>query len=210
MKQRRAFVLPMILVFLFVGGALIAVTFDITNNSHEQSMQMITTGTLYNAAQSGLEWGKSQLLEHKEHLDRGTPRTFIAGVSDLSALHATYTPLGGTSTRVDEVLSGTAVKSLSINGITVRVRILDCNYTVSGTPSVSDELPPLRPSANDTGGTAGGSSPGFLNGTTAIMDPYRVTSSGSWGYPRHFYVIRSTATHEERTKTIETMVVING
>lgn len=213
MKQRRAFVLPLVLIFLLVGGALIAASLDIATNSQNQAMQMVTTGTLYNAAQSGLEWGKSQLLKHKENLDQSSSPGYTVGVSSLSDLYATYTPSGGSSKRVDEVLSGSSPKSLPINGIPVSIIILDCNYSVFGTPSATDDLPPLMPSTTTgSGGTGSTGATGFTDGTTVIMDPTRVVTSGGGGYTQHYYVIRSTATDDDsgRKKSIEALVVING
>lgn len=209
LKRRRAFILPLVLIFLLVGGALIAVSFDIADNSHQQAMQIVTSQELYNAAQSGIEWGKSQLLKHRDSLDQTTPKEYRANGHDISDLNATYTS-GMFSYRVWDEKQNGKEEILSVSGVKVQVSILDCNYTVTGTPSQADALPPLMPPSTGSSGTGSGNNSGFINGTTAIMDPYRVTSSGNGGYARHYYVIRSRATHNDRTKTIETMVVING
>lgn len=213
MKRRPAFVLPLVLVFLLIAGTLISVSLDMATKSRNQAMRMVTTQELYNAAQSGLEWGKTKLLEHSDELDSQPAKDYMVGNSNLSSLYATYTPTGNSSTRVDGMSSSDAPWSMTLNGIAVEIEILDCNYTVNGgTPSGNDGLPPLMPSSTGSG-SSGGGNPSFTNGTTVIMDPNRAITSGSGDFQKHYFLIRSTAKetdNPERTKTLETMVVING
>ncbi len=210
-RRRRGFVLPLVLIFLLVGGALISVTLDLATQSQNSAMNMTTTQELYNAAQSGLEWGKAKLLEHREDLDWDTPKN--CDVSDLSTLYATYddftTPHPNVwgSTDTDALNSKFANEKIKVN-----VEILDCNYTVtSGTPSAADNLPPVMPPQPGEGGGGKGGRESYTDGTTVIMDSYRDTSGSSGGSPSHFYVVRATATNQEkpsRHKTLETMVKV--
>lgn len=216
---RRGFVLPLVLIFLLVGGALISVSLDLATNSQNQTMNMVTSQELYNAAQSGIEWAKAQLLEHREDLDWTVTEDYSPVSNNLSTLYATYDDDGNAGTPNPRVWDDTVSEDLNARyldaHIQVSVEILNCHYSVAygTTPSAADKLPPLIPPSSP------GSSPGqtpsmnFTNGTTVIMDPYRVTSSGGGGSTGHSFVIRATArdlTTPNRSKTLETMVVIQG
>lgn len=213
MRQRRAFVLPLVLIFLLVGGALISVTLDLATQSQNSSMNMATTQELYNAAQSGIEWAKVELLEHREDLDWTPSEEYSPVTKDISVLYATYDDEDPTTATNPLVWDNAAALDLNeryeSSNIHVSVEILNCNYSVvdGTTPSAADKLPPvLSPTSTGSGG-----SHNFTNGTTVIMDPYRVTSSGGGGSTGHYFVIRATATdtgNSNRTKTLETMVEV--
>lgn len=219
MKRRSGMVLILVLIVMLVGGALVYVATDMAGNAHNSAMNMITEDRLYNAAQSGLEWGKAILWIYRDHLEEDQ----ISGVNSLEDLYS----------RKDDGSEGT-VGSISnyalanqtkypdgaINlppkpvffqpAIQVDVEILDCNYDLA-LGVKPDGFPPMIPfGAYDTSGEGGSVS---LVGFSNVMDPNRNISFGSGGRTgTHAFVIRSTSRAQDgtgRTKSVETMVVIN-
>ena len=198
--SKKGFALVSVLVILLVLTFMSAIIMDLTLNSHNTTMNVIEDKKLYNAAQSGVEYGIALLVAHRDDLDDEV-KTGISGITfspanaaHLNAVRATIND--GTildNTQPDTALFGT--------GITVRVDILDCNYEPSS--NYDPFLPPVR-LATTGGGGAASSLPG---GTSAIIDPSHALVFG--GGPQTLaFVVRSRATMSGKTKTIETMIEI--
>ena len=73
-EKRRAIALPLVLVIVLVGGALVAAAFYITENYYSSSKQTVTSARLYNAAVSGIEEGKGWIYKNMKlgHIPRWT------------------------------------------------------------------------------------------------------------------------------------------
>jgi len=200
--SKKGFALVSVLVILLVLTFMSAIIMDLTLNSHNTTMNVIEDKKLYNAAQSGVEYGIALLVAHRDDLDDEV-KTGISGITfspanaaHLNAVRATIND--GTildNTQPDTALFGT--------GITVRVDILDCNYEPSS--NYDPFLPPVRLATIEGGG---GSAPsGIPSGTSVIIDPSHVLGLGG-GAQELAFVIRSRAIMNGKPKTIETMVTI--
>jgi hypothetical protein len=206
-KDRKGgFAVISVLVILLILTFLSAIIMDLALNAHSTTMEMIENKKLYNAAQSGAEWGVAMLVANRDDLDDDV-KDGISGIvfnpdpdipSDLNPIRATVN--GGTyldSTQPASSMFGT--------GITVRVDILDCNYDPP--TNYHSLLPPVK--LPDTGG--GGGTPGGLSqiGSSGYLDPNRNISFGSGGGTMRYFVVRSKAQISGgREVAVETMVVV--
>lgn len=203
-KGKRGFALVSVLVIVLVLTFLSAIIMDLTLNAHNTTMETIQDKKLYNAAQSGVEWGLGMLLANRDDLDDDV-KTGISGITfsptnsaHLDAIRATIN--SGTildNTQPDPSMFGT--------GITVRVDILDCNYEPSS--NFDPLLPPVRLATTGTGGE-GGTISSLPGGTSAIIDPSHALGFGGGGVETLAFVVRSRATMSGSVKTIETMIEI--
>jgi hypothetical protein len=204
-KDRRGgFAVISVLVILLILTFLSAIIMDLALNAHSTTMEMIENKKLYNAAQSGAEWGVAMLVANRDDLDDDV-KDGISGISfsptnpvHINAIRATVN--GGTyldSTQPASSMFGT--------GITVEVDILDCNYEPP--TNYHSLLPPVK--LPDTGG--GGGTPGGLSqiGSSGYLDPNRNISFGSGGGTMRYFVVRSKAqVSGGREVAVETMVVV--
>lgn len=187
--------LILVLLVMLIGGAFVYVAFTMAENAHNSSMNMVTQDRLYNAAQSGLEFGKARLLEYykADDLERGSM---------------------GTPSELDDIRakdgSGTVIDTTDVpepdSRIGITVSILSCNYTPPTT--YIDRLPPVW---NGGEGSGVGSSSLSGVGSSGFIDPNRnLLGNGADGSAA--FVIRSTATFAEdnRSTEVETMVVISN
>lgn len=200
---RKAMALPMTLVILLFGSVLVATAFYVVQNMYSTSKQTVTEAQLYNAAESGMEKGKTVLWQNKDALN-STPLQFNTG-DPVSSLYP------------DPPIDLPIVLNID-PGIKVTVDVLDCNYELSGvafdelSEADRENLPPQIPFGLAPGGS--GPESGGLVGYSNVIDPNRnIPMGGPPGGLPHAFVIRSTArvnegTDEERRFPIEIMVVI--
>jgi len=189
--------LPLVILLVLVGFVFVGVGAYVVKNLFWSSQGVVIESKLYNAAQSGIEWGMRVL---KEANDNNTlkvdSRSLTNNLLDIAALSTSNDPLA-----YEQTVSG-----LADNNITVKVSILNCDYTFS--PPLSSALQSLvPPQAMGSAGTGGGGSTSG-EGTSAIIDPNKSPSFGGGGVTEHSFVIRSRAEAWNRSKEIETMVVI--
>jgi hypothetical protein len=197
--------LPLTLVILLFGSALVATAFYVVQNMYSTSGHSVTRTELYNAAQSGIEKGRALLAENLEDLDVSS-KEYETVEDPLDLVRVTKTSDGEF---LDKDLSD-GVSIPDMPNVTLTVHILDCNYNYDDMSSNLDEdeialLPPSWP-----GGTGEGTGETEdLEGTSAIIDPTRYFNFGGGAGERR-YVIRSRALEEKSQKkaTIEVMVVV--
>ncbi len=200
----RGFALVSVLVIMLILTFLSAIIMDLTLNSHSTTMEMIQDKKLYNAAQSGIEYGVSLLRGNIVGLASGTidlTGSVSSEANVLSQLRPAITNGSGQSLPWTVTTFAPAVPAVVVD-------VLDCDYSTGGTDYYSF-LPPVQ-AAGSAGGGGGGSSGGLSQiGTSGYLDPNRnITFSGGGGALRYF-VVRSRATAPDgRTVSIETMVVI--
>ena len=205
-KDRKGgFAVISVLVILLILTFLSAIIMDLALNAHSTTMEMIENKKLYNAAQSGAEWGIAMLVANRDDLDDDV-KDGISGISfsptnpvHINAIRATVN--GGTyldSTQPASSMFGT--------GITVEVDILDCNYEPP--TNYHSLLPPVKLPASSGGEGGGGGPSGIPPGTSAIIDPSRVLGLGGGGTQTLAFVVRSTASMAGKSTTVETMVEI--
>jgi len=202
-KGKRGFALISVLVIMLILTFLSAIIMDLTLNSHSTSMEMIQDQKLYNAAQSGIEYGVGLLWSNIAGLASATIDITGSVSSEsnvLSQLRPAITNGSGESLPWTITSFAPAVQ-------TVLVDLLDCDYSTGGT-DYYDFLPPVR-AAGSSGGGGGGSGGGLSQiGSSGYLDPNRNISFGGGGTLRYF-VVRSRATASDgRSFSIETMVVI--
>ncbi|GAB6280801.1 MAG: hypothetical protein STSR0007_09050 [Thermovirga sp.] len=199
---KRGFALVSVLVILLILTFMSAIIMDLTLNAHSTSMEMIQDKKLYNAAQSGIEYGVSLLRGNIVGLASGTidiTGTVSSEANVLSQLRPDITNGSGESPPWTITSFAPAVP-------VVVVDVLDCDYNTGGTDYYSF-LPPVRA----TGSIDGGSSGEGLSqiGSSGYLDPNRnITFSGGGGALRYFVVRSRAAASGGRSVSIETMVEI--
>ena len=191
MRKRKGFALAMVLIVMVFIIGISAVIMDMTTNYVGSSQSTIDHQKLYNAAQSGIEWGRVKLWENSNDL-YVEEQTFDGNLSSISAQHEDGS-LIGTSMPIPE-----GVDSIQVN-------IYNCDYDPgSYDPSLYD-LPPVY---NDYVSPGASAEDTFSPvGTSGYIDPNRNILGGD-GVSDHVFVIRSKATKESKEIEIELMVVV--
>ncbi|MGC9490672.1 MAG: hypothetical protein ACP5CD_05550 [Thermovirgaceae bacterium] len=193
--KRKAMALPLTLVILLFGSVLVATAFYIVQNMYSTSRHSVTHTELYNAAQSGIEQGKSLIAKEYTNLDVNE-KIYDGSLDSVRA------KLSGSD--LDQSLQDVSLTDPP--GVVLNVDILDCNYTLPTgmsfatlTDDQRNELPPQWEGGSGSGGTFD-----FFEGTSMIMDPGRLIPVGGGGQRR--YVIRSKASDGNQSVTIEVVV----
>jgi len=202
---RKGMALPLTLVILLFGSALVATAFYVVQNMYSTSGHSVTRAELYNVAQSGIEKGRALLAENLEDLDVSL-KEYETVEDPLDLVRVTKNSNG-------EFLDKDLNDGVSIPdtpNVTLTVHILDCNYNYDDMSSNLDEdeialLPPSWPGGHGEGTSE---SESITPGTSVIIDPSRLFGFGGEAETR--YVIRSTADEDdgEQSATIEVMVVV--
>lgn len=192
MAKRHGMALPLVLLLVLVGSVLVGVAIYVVQNLFATSNSVALQNRLYNAAQSGAQWGMGLVRENADQLE--TEILLFDGDANLDSIRA--------RTKAGTVLDTMNPPEVDPN-ISVTVDILDCNYDLNGHTRIAT-LPPIVP---ESGGTGSGVS-GIPEGTSAIIDPSRVIPMSGGGGP-HRFVIRATASKGSRSFQIEAMVVIS-
>jgi hypothetical protein len=200
LSYRKGMALPLTLVILLFGSALVATAFYVVQNMYSTSGHSVTRTELYNAAQSGIEKGRALFAENFESLDvveKGYDGT-------LDSIRVTQS-----GTNLDSTLQNVNVPDLQ--DVSLTVDILDCNYYLDGvtyTSLGSEQIASLPPSWPGGHGEGTSESEEIPEGTSVIIDPSRFLNFGGEGERR--YVLRSRAAEDdgEQSATIEVMVVV--
>lgn len=197
MRRRSGMTLVLVLLVMLIGGFFVYVAFDMAGNAHNSSMNMVTEDRLYNAAQSGLEWGKAILVDHYEDDDLNKSKMVLPS-----------TDPGWEDLRVQDD-SGNVIDTQGVpepdSGINIEVSILSCNYDPP-----TDYIDGLPPVWNGGEGSGVGSSSLSGVGSSGFIDPNRnLLGNGADGSVA--FVVRSRATFadDNRSMEVETMVVMN-
>lgn len=195
MRKRKGFALAMVLIVMIFIIGISAVIMDMTTNYVGSSQSTIDHQKLYNAAQSGIEWGKAILFQNADDLFsdqlifNNTLESILSRVED--------------GTTDGDIIDTTSPPSSDPN-ISLSVVILDCNYDPNG--FTSEILPPVVLTTPVDDGSSGETGQvGFSN----ILDPNRNIAMGSVNdFIYHSYVIRSVAQIGPKSTEIENMVVV--
>ncbi len=193
MAKRNGMALPLVLLLVLVGSVLVGVAIYVVQNLFSTSNSVALQNRLYNAAQSGVQWGMGLVRENADQLE--TDIQMFDGNANLDSIRA--------RTKAGAILGDGMDPPVVDSSISVTVDILDCNYDLNGQSRIAT-LPPIVP---ESGGTGSGVS-GIPEGTSAIIDPSRVIPMSGGGGP-HRFVIRATASKGSRSFQIEAMVVIS-
>lgn len=189
-RRREAFVLPLVLVIILALSALAAVMMEIATDRFSIYSMASERDRLYNAAQTGIEWGKAKLWESRAFID-GEQKVYKGSLRDLAV----------TKTSGEEIAFSREVQTQS-SGVTVEVTILDCNYELDELASYAEDLPPIFPASADV-------FTGALEVNSAIISPNRLAYLGGFAEGTHVFLIRSKATGENGKKLqAESVVVI--
>jgi len=202
---RKGMALPLTLVILLFGSALVATAFYVVQNMYSTSGHSVTRAELYNTAQSGIERGRALLAENLEDLDVSL-KEYESGKDPLDLVRVTKNS-GGEF--LDKDLND-GVSIPNTPNVTLTVHILDCNfnYDEMSTNLDEDEIALFPPSWPRGHGEGTSESEGITPGTSVIIDPSRLFGFGGEAETR--YVIRSTAekNNGDQSATIEVMVVV--
>ena len=189
-RRREAFVLPLVLVIILALSTLAAVMMEIATDRFSIYSMASERDRLYNAAQTGIEWGKAKLWESRAFID-GEQKAYKGSLRDLAV----------TKTSGEEIAFSREVQTQS-SGVTVEVTILDCNYELDESASYAEDLPPIFPASADV-------FTGALEVNSAIISPNRLAYLGGFAEGTHVFLIRSKATGENGKKLqAESVVVI--
>lgn len=202
-KQRRGMALPLVILLVIVGFVFVGVGAYVVQNLFWSSQGVVIESKLYNAAQSGIEWGMAQIWENKDNIEADI-------ISSADSLDGT----NGIWVRKDNLGAGVATsENMKIgygillpetgSGITLSVKLYDCNYSLAPNVTIAN-LPPRVLAGTGSGGTG---TPAIPPGTSVIIDPSHFLPLGG-GVTSHSFVIRSRATGFGRSTELESMVVI--
>jgi hypothetical protein len=184
--RRKAFVLPLVLVIMLILFALAPAVIEVAANHFLIYSLASKREQLYNAAQSGIEWGKAELWRNRTSLN-DEQKIYRGNLKDLAAVKA-----HGEEIAFDKEI----LPQLQGKNIKVYVTILDCNYELDELASYSEDLPPAFPSSADI-------SLGVPEGSSAIISPNRIWDE------RKVLLVRSEAVSEKGKKfALESIVVI--
>lgn len=213
--RKKGIALPLVLVTLLVGGALVGAGFFVVTNFFYSSKGMVDSARLYSAAMDGLERGKLWIRlkgSQEGRLPRwDAPNTL--GILEPGEINTSETPKEkGYQRLLAMPVSGDAVSyenpqvHYSSSRIEIKVRIYDMDYTPGGGLD-SKHLPGFPPKlrVSETGinsenqaSTYAGSNRG--EGTAG---------TGAGGMPQYgFYLIRSTAEFDGKSTTVEQAVIV--
>ena len=87
--------LPLVILLVIVGFVFVGVGAYVVRNMFWSSQGVVIESKLYNAAQNGIEWGMSQIWEHKDQLESDRI-TSADELGDIQVKIDDYTP--GTAT----------------------------------------------------------------------------------------------------------------
>lgn len=200
MAKRSGMALPLVLLLVLVGSVLVGVGLYVVQNLFSTSNSVALENRLYNAAQSGVQWGMGLVSGNADQLE--TDIQLFDGNANLNSIRARMSD-GLVDSTTGAILGQGLVPPEVDPNISVTVDILDCNYSLNGHARIAT-LPPI---ILESGGTGSGVS-GIPEGTSAIIDPSRVIPMSGGGGP-HRFVIRATASKGSRSFKIEAMVVIS-
>lgn len=204
-EKRRAIALPLVLVIVLVGGALVAAAFYITENYYSSSKQAVTSARLYNAAVSGIEEGKGWIYKNMKlgHIPRWTDEDGDGMLSESdkpTGAKYIYEALIAKVSSADEGVFDITTE----DGIKLHVVVYDLAYEPH--PDLTDDYekgfpPRIRPQLEE--------------GSSVVRPSYAVagrgvgsTGEGAPGSDIGVYLIRCTATYKDRTSTAEQAVAM--
>jgi len=204
-KKRRAIALPLVLVIVLFGGALVAAAFYITENYYSSSKQTVTGTRLYNAAVSGVEEGKGWIYENMKlgHIPRWTDEDgdgMLSAADKPAGAEYIYEALIAKVSSTDEGVFDITTE----DGIVLHVVVYDLAYEPAS--DLKDDYekgfpPRIRPQLEE--------------GSYVVRPSYAVagrgggsTGEGAPGSDIGVYLIRCTATYKDRTSTAEQAVAM--
>lgn len=202
-KKRRGMALPLVILLVIVGFVFVGVGAYVVQNLFWSSQGVVIEAKLYNAAQSGIEWGMATLWKERNRIEADT----LTYDGDIKSIRARFDDLkpNEVSTEDSSIIAFGEAPPIDISGVTsINVLLLDCNYTNSVTVDPGDNLPPQVKVSRGSGG----SSTGIPAGTSVIIDPSRFLPLGGGVTERRFVVV-STATGWGRKVELEAMVVMS-
>ncbi len=190
-NKKKGFALPLVLAIMLALSALAVVMMELATNRFSIYSIASERERLYNAAQSGSEWGKARLWESRNSLN-SEQKSYTGELGSLAV----------TKTSGEELAFNLSVP-ISSPDITVEVTILDCNYNPDSAV-YSGNLPPVRVFSGDI--STSSSTP---DGTSAAISPDELTFLSSSLKGEHAFVIRSKAIgKDEKELVVESMVAI--
>ena len=198
-RKRRGMALPLVILLVIVGFVFVGVGAYVVRNLFWSSQGVVIESKLYNAAQSGIEWGMALIWTHKDQIESDRI-TSADNLDDIRVRIDDYTP--GTTT--GPLLAAGQTPPEVDSRITVTVSFLDTNYELAAGASAAG-FPPRVFTGTGSGGAGG---PLIPPGTSVIIDPSHFLPLGG-GVTSHHFVIRSRAEGYGRSREIETMVVIS-
>ena len=204
-KKRRAIALPLVLVIVLFGGALVAAAFYITENYYSSAKQTVTSTRLYKAAVSGIEGGKGWIYKNMKlgHVPRWTDDDgdgMLSAADKPAGAKYIYEALIARVSSTDKGVFDITTE----DGIVLHVVVYDLAYEPH--PDLTDDyekgFPPcIRPQLEE--------------GSYVVRSSYAVTGrgrgftgEGAPGSDIGVYLIRCTATYEDRTNTAEQAVAM--
>ena len=191
-KRRSAMALPLALIVLLVAGVMVSVSLYFIQNMATVSRMKTEDEILLNAALDGVERGKTWIFSE---VDSGRMPTYTtqAGSGDLGAV---------TAPDFSELFVAEPL-SYDVEGAAVVVRIYDLAYAFTDTLSFEPGIPPRIYTVQEGSSLRSGQS--FASSNTAEGD----TGAGTPGSSKlGAFLIRSEATYEKLTKSVEQAILV--
>lgn len=206
--RRRGIALPLALITLLVGGALIGAAFFVVTNLFFTSKGITDQERLYSAAMDGLERGKLWIRETGTREGR-LPRwdaPNAQGILESGDLAGSYNILLVMPVSGDAVTFDTPQVHYSSSGMNVNVRIYDMDYSPGGGLD-SGYLPGFPPSMSEV--ETGIRSESQTSSYAGSNRGEGTAGAGAGGAAQYgFYLIRSTAEFDGKSKTVEQAVIV--
>ena len=209
--SRRGMALAVSLIVLLVAGMMVGVSMYLVENMMGTTQMKINDEVLLNAALSGVEKGKELLFQKKE-TDKALPRrsdpeTGIAGADLKPPFDVLKVDVGGTTFTTPE-------------GVQVDFVVYDLDYSIEEGEEIPDfekGIPPIITFVS--GGGGGGSSDIEATSSQASWQSYTAINrsggpydndpvEGAGSIASNAYLVRSTATYKEFSKTVEQAIAL--
>ncbi len=201
-KNAGGFALPMVLVILVLGGVLVSVTYNIVNNLVASSTNVVEKVELYNAAVDGLEKGKIWIrgtMSADGQLPRWEADNPFGELNRDNLSGGNYDVL-----KVRDIDGNLPNINYSIGQVAVTVDIYDMDWRIGLDIESDDYIAGFPPRLDYTYEVAmslhqGSSYAGANRGEGSV--------GGGGSISLGFYLIRSTATFEDKREIVEQSMV---
>lgn len=203
MVNRRAIALPLVLVVLLVGGALVTAALYMTENYYSSARQMVTGTRLYNAAVSGIEIGKAWIYENVKsgkipHWEDKDGDGILSSDDRPDSAAYVYEAL---LAKIGMADSG-VFEEITEDGIKLHIVVYDLVYEPDPDLNYERGFPPrIRPQVDDISAVTG---PSYPSANRVGSGVERTMEEGDMA----IYLIRCIATYKDRTITVEQAVVM--
>ncbi len=203
-SRSRAFALPLVLIVLLVGGALVYVTYEVVLNLFSSSRNVVEKVELYNAALDGVERAKTWIRTTTDS-DGRLPR-WSAGDSSGELQLSEVVGSGDQyyeALLVRDIAGNTSVIDYSFEGIQVQVDIYDMGYSAEPGIDFREGFPPRLIYQASSGQMSE-----HMSSTYVGSNRGEGSTGAAGGVTLGYYLIRSVASFEGKREVIDQSMIM--